>query len=73
MAEQNRPNTPLGQEYLQPYRELIRDIQEEHPGFFQSLLEAQEAQRRENEVRTTAIIPPRMRSWPRNYAPDLIW
>ena len=56
MAERDSsPPTP-GQEYLQPYKSLVKKIQRHHPGFFRSLLEAQEAQRRAGEVRSTAIL-----------------
>ena len=56
MAERDGSPPIPGQEYLQPYKSLIRKIQRHHPGFFRSLLEAQEAQRRASEVRSTAIL-----------------
>ena len=48
-------STP-GQEYLQPYKKLIKKIQRDHPGFFRSLLEAPQTQRRATEVHSTAIL-----------------
>ena len=56
MAERDGSPPIPGQEYLQPYKKLIKKIQRDHPGFFRSLLEAQDAQRRATEVRSTAIL-----------------